>query len=50
MIQLVAPMEAQAGRAGVDVQLVIAAPLLLSVVGATNIAVPTFPVVPVAAT
>ncbi len=35
-------------RAGEAVQLIIAAPLLLSVVGLTDIATPMFPEVPVA--
>ena len=46
--QVVELIDAHAGSAGEAVQLVIAAPLLLSVVGVTDMATPTVPEVPVA--
>jgi hypothetical protein len=48
MTQVVESIEPHAGSAGEIVQLVMAPPFVLSVVGDTDIKVPTFPVVPVA--
>ena len=48
MAQLVGLIDAQPGSVGLDEQLVMAAPLALSVVGETSMADPTLPDVPVA--